>query len=458
MAVLTNGFPVLYYNDRNSSGFAKVRVCKDITCSSSDTYSLSPALNGQQTKSSKILVSPNGTPILGGLDTGTKPRIYTIGGITSTTTASVSVAADATISSSMTVAATSTFGSYLTASKIGVGIIDSTYSLAVSGTTCLDQNGDGVCTDTTSAISDARLKQNVATMTDALSIVQRLRGVFFDWKADNEFGASVGDAHSLGFIAQEVEQALPGLDLVSTTTAGYKVLDYQKLVAVNTMAINELAARLAEASTTYAVATGTRSTTTVASLLTKAPTIASSTATTSTTTIEVLNIEDLDPFAGVFADVSEPLKNTLNSMASSTVRVFDTAIFAMTGIFNEVIARVVRTDLLCIRNECINDTQLHSLVELLHGAQSLAPGGASSTEPFWQEPVPAPGVASTSVPTAEPANDLTNGGAGVSTSATPLSESPSTPLSQNPELEPATPIQTPTNNETGEPGGVTPTN
>jgi hypothetical protein len=193
-------------------------------------------------------------------------------------------------------------------------------------------------------------------------------------------------------------------------------------------------------------------------LLAKAPTIASSTATTSTTTIEVLNIEDLDPFAGVFADVSEPLKNTLNSMASSTVRVFDTAIFAMTGIFNEVIARVVRTDLLCIRNECINDTQLHSLVELLHGAQSLAPGGASSTEPFWQEPVPAPGVASTSVPTAEPANDLTNGGAGVSTSATPLSESPSTPLSQNPELEPATPIQTPTNNETGEPGGVTPTN
>lgn len=45
---------------------------------------------------------------------------------------------------------------------------------------------------------------------------------------------------SLGFMAQDVESIFPGLDLVSTTSDGYKVLDYSKLTAVLAASIKEL--------------------------------------------------------------------------------------------------------------------------------------------------------------------------------------------------------------------------
>lgn len=51
--------------------------------------------------------------------------------------------------------------------------------------------------------SDARLKDNVVTIESALTKVQGLRGVSFDWK-DN-----TGEGKQLGFIAQEARQVVP---------------------------------------------------------------------------------------------------------------------------------------------------------------------------------------------------------------------------------------------------------
>jgi hypothetical protein len=64
------------------------------------------------------------------------------------------------------------------------------------------------------ATSDGRLKKNVVEISDALKLVQQLRGVRFEWRSPSE--RSVGkDAvvpigqPQLGFIAQEVERVAP---------------------------------------------------------------------------------------------------------------------------------------------------------------------------------------------------------------------------------------------------------
>ena len=51
--------------------------------------------------------------------------------------------------------------------------------------------------------SDKRLKTNVAGITNALSIVSQLNGVYYDWKGNAEAGRQVG------FIAQDVKAVLP---------------------------------------------------------------------------------------------------------------------------------------------------------------------------------------------------------------------------------------------------------
>jgi hypothetical protein len=68
--------------------------------------------------------------------------------------------------------------------------------------------------------SDERLKDNITTLT-GLAIVDKLRGVSFDWKED---GSS-----SIGVVAQEVEKVLP--EVVSTNSyTGMKSVNYGALV------------------------------------------------------------------------------------------------------------------------------------------------------------------------------------------------------------------------------------
>lgn len=94
-----------------------------------------------------------------------------------------------------------------------------------------------------SAISDARLKENVSTLTGALDTVKNLRGVNFTWIDNPDAGTQVG------MIAQEVEALVPSVihndaEEESVMPDGsiekhYKHVEYGKLVPLLIEAIKE---------------------------------------------------------------------------------------------------------------------------------------------------------------------------------------------------------------------------
>ena len=104
-----------------------------------------------------------------------------------------------------------------------------------------DNSGNVTATGNVTAYSDKRLKTNINTINDALSIVGKLRGVSFDWKESGK--------RSIGVIAQEVEKVLPELVLTQqvldpTGQSEIKSVDYGKIVGVLINAINELKAEV----------------------------------------------------------------------------------------------------------------------------------------------------------------------------------------------------------------------
>jgi len=99
-----------------------------------------------------------------------------------------------------------------TQSRVGVGITTPQVQLDVVGTTQIigqvnitgNMNVSGIVTATDfDSLSDVNLKTNVVVIENPLDKVVQLRGVNFDWKADNR--------PSMGVIAQEVEEILPQL-------------------------------------------------------------------------------------------------------------------------------------------------------------------------------------------------------------------------------------------------------
>jgi len=77
--------------------------------------------------------------------------------------------------------------------------------------------------------SDERLKENIVQIDNAISIVESLEGVSFNWKENGE--------ESIGLIANDVEKILP--EIVSTDNQGYKSIQYANLVAVLIEAVKE---------------------------------------------------------------------------------------------------------------------------------------------------------------------------------------------------------------------------
>lgn len=106
--------------------------------------------------------------------------------------------------------------------------------------------GTVFATNTTiSAISDARLKENVRDLDDGLNVILALKPRKFDWKENK--GPNTKNAR--GFIAQEFEQVLPDLidewkDPAPEGEPPYKSVR-PDLIPVLVKAIQELEARLA---------------------------------------------------------------------------------------------------------------------------------------------------------------------------------------------------------------------
>ena len=87
--------------------------------------------------------------------------------------------------------------------------------------------------------SDERLKDNITPLTNALSKVQQIRGVEFDW---NDLNTSGHEGHDVGVIAQDVQKVIP--ELVQERENGYLAVKYEKITALLIEAIKELKSEL----------------------------------------------------------------------------------------------------------------------------------------------------------------------------------------------------------------------
>ena len=101
--------------------------------------------------------------------------------------------------------------------------------------------------------SDVRLKTNITTIENALDKISQLRGVEFDWRVNDPdiieqhplITRFASQPHSLGLIAQEVEEVFPEAISMETFN-GFKQLEYDKLAAPMVEAIKELKAEVEE--------------------------------------------------------------------------------------------------------------------------------------------------------------------------------------------------------------------
>ncbi len=85
--------------------------------------------------------------------------------------------------------------------------------------------------------SDIRYKKNICPLTNSLSNVLSLHGMYYDWDKEKFPAKAFGDERQIGFSAQEIESVFP--EMVQTDESGYKSVDYSRLTPVLVEAIKE---------------------------------------------------------------------------------------------------------------------------------------------------------------------------------------------------------------------------
>jgi hypothetical protein len=115
-------------------------------------------------------------------------------------------------------------------SSVGIGSTNPAYTLDVNGT--IRATGDVI------AYSDARVKENVETISDALAKITSLRGVSYTRKDSED------KSRKVGVIAQEVLDVLP--EVVQQDINGNYSVAYGNVVGVLIEAIKELKAEINE--------------------------------------------------------------------------------------------------------------------------------------------------------------------------------------------------------------------
>ena len=98
-------------------------------------------------------------------------------------------------------------------------------------------NGDLTYTGVLTNASDFRLKTNLMTLTNVLPNLEKIRGVYFNWKTEIQNIPGRDAGRQIGVIAQELEEVYP--ELVYTNKEGLKTVDYTKLSAILIEAVKE---------------------------------------------------------------------------------------------------------------------------------------------------------------------------------------------------------------------------
>ena len=139
------------------------------------------------------------------------------------------------------------------AGNVGIGTSTPWRTLSVNGTAAFtgltnDSTGYYVCLNTTSynlststsacGASSQRFKENVQNLSYGLNVVNQLKPVSFDWKADFMPRSTGTSTRQIGFIAEEVAALIPELATYDSTGQVMN-LDYPKLTAVLVNAIQQ---------------------------------------------------------------------------------------------------------------------------------------------------------------------------------------------------------------------------
>ena len=90
--------------------------------------------------------------------------------------------------------------------------------------------------------SDKRYKQNIHHIPEALTSLEKLHGVSYEYKTAKFERRNFQKGKTLGFIAQEVEKVFP--ELVVEDAEGYKAVNYIGLIPVLVEAIKEQNAKI----------------------------------------------------------------------------------------------------------------------------------------------------------------------------------------------------------------------
>jgi hypothetical protein len=85
--------------------------------------------------------------------------------------------------------------------------------------------------------SDKRWKKNIKPISNAISLVEQMQGVRFEWRSEEFKDKQFEKGSQVGLIAQDVEPVIP--EIVKTDKDGYKAISYDKLTAVLVEAIKE---------------------------------------------------------------------------------------------------------------------------------------------------------------------------------------------------------------------------
>ncbi len=115
----------------------------------------------------------------------------------------------------------------------------------------IESDGDVVILGSLTQNSDIRLKENIETIPNALSKVNQLRGVSYNW---NETSGRDTEAKQIGMIADEVQEVLPELVKVDSVKGSFdedgldnvKSLKYGNVVGLLVEAVKELSAKVEE--------------------------------------------------------------------------------------------------------------------------------------------------------------------------------------------------------------------
>jgi hypothetical protein len=124
--------------------------------------------------------------------------------------------------------------------SVGIGTTSPQDLLHVNGVVRLESVNDLSGSCILNCPSDARLKQNIESLGPVLERLVRLEPVSFDYRVDDYPQLHLGTGHTLGLVAQQVEEVLP--DLVGVRQDGFKMVKYHELPVLLLEAIQELKA------------------------------------------------------------------------------------------------------------------------------------------------------------------------------------------------------------------------